>query len=138
MYNPQCMTFAVAKEFYDLVAEHKEDAEFKVNRFKPNTPIYHGACFINFQYNVDLFGKHLCTVYQSNRVDDTLNFYDIEFNNQIYEDYFFKTKFKGKPGISDMIVARWQADEKKRKAEIAQRTNSASLAFLRSFQRPSK
>jgi hypothetical protein len=132
------MSWKVAKEFYDLVEKYKDDPEFKVDGHKPKAIIYDGACNVDFQYDVDLFGSRLCTVYRFDCVNGDLNFYDIKFKNQIYKDDFFTNKFKGKPGIGTMVVARWDADEKERATKAAQTANANNLEFLKSFKRGGK
>jgi hypothetical protein len=60
--------------FYNLIKQYHNSEEFVVTGSKPQHPIMDGACPVGFQYDVNLFGRHLCTVYLFD-VDKVERFY---------------------------------------------------------------
>ncbi|MBO4583140.1 MAG: hypothetical protein J5714_03755 [Alphaproteobacteria bacterium] len=137
--DPKCISADIAKSFYELVETNQNKKDFVVTRSKPGMNIADKACFVDFIYNIELFNQHLCTVFEFDCFGGGLNFYDVEFQNQYYSDrdltmWLFKSiDYKKYKSIGDMVVARWNKDEEKRKAELNKKTNTDAVAFLGSF-----
>ena len=136
--DPKFMSFKTQLKFYNLVMTNVDKDEFVVNGHKPQKPMREGACDIDFQYDVVLLEKPLCTVYQANCVSGGVNFYVLEFQGEHYEPLTLlggclKTGvYKGEQ-ICERIACRWQADEKKRAEQTKKATEQSHLNFLASF-----
>lgn len=137
--DPRCISPETAKAFYELVQTNQNVKDFVVTRSEPNMNIADKACFVDFVYDVELFNRHLCTVFEFDCDSGALNFYDIEFQRQYYQDKdltmwaFKSTEYRKYKSIGDMVAARWNKDEEKRKAKLKQKTDKDNLAFLGSF-----
>ena len=137
--DPKCISADIAKSFYNLVETNQNKKDFVVTRSKPEKHIADAACFVDFVYDVELFNQHLCTVFEFDCFSGGLNFYDIEFQGQYYNDkdlvmWVFKSiEYRKYKSIGDMVAARWNKDEEKRKAKLKQKTDKDNLAFLGSF-----
>jgi len=120
--------------FYDLVKQHQNSSDFVINRSEPQK-LVDGACHIKYQYDVNLFGRHLCTIYRSDRDDGTPNFYDIEINDRIYSarDLSDTIGIEDPTFIGNMVKERWEADQKKREDAFRKKINEENLAFVKSF-----
>jgi len=126
--NPKCISAESTKEFYELVETNLTVKEFVVTRSKPMMNIADHACFANFIYDVDLFNRHLCTVFAFS------TFYVIEIQGQFYRDrdleYWARKKHKN---IGDMVQYRWETDEENRKQKRKEQTNADNMSFFKSF-----
>ncbi len=137
--DPKFMSFKTQLEFYNLVMTNVDTDEFVVDGHKPRQPMRDGACDIDFQYDVVLSGKPLCTVYQADCNNGDLNFYVLEFRGEHYDPltlFAGKSKigvYKGKQ-ICERIAGRWQADEQKRAEQTKIRTEQENLKFLVLFK----
>ncbi len=135
--NPLFLSQENANAFYRTVRDNLNSPEFVVTRTKPTAPIEATCCYwVNYIYDVALFGKHLCTIYEASRdfvgrKDYYVNVVEIQDNHYNLDELmrFDRNKYI----IGDEVVARWKRDEEKRQAEINQKTNTDVGAFLSSF-----
>lgn len=126
-----------AYTFYRTIHDNLNSPEFVVTRTKPTACIEATCCYwVNYIYDVTLFGKHLCTIYEASRYfvgrrDYYVNVVEIQDNHYKLDELM---RFDcHKYIIGDKVVARWKRDEEKRQAEIKQKTNTDVGAFLSSF-----
>lgn len=140
--NPEFMSFDVQKQLYELIITNVDKEELVVTGSEPASRLMNGACHIDFQYDVVLFGKKLCKVYQSNCYDsDKVNFYILEFQKEHYDPLdllggYSSKNLKRPKGIEmcEKIAERWKQDEEKRTAELRISTQRSQSSFLETFQ----
>lgn len=135
--------------FYNLIKQYHNSEEFVVTGSKPQHPIMDGACPVGFQYDVNLFGRHLCTVYlfdvfkvKRDSVGKIVSIYksepiryDIEINGNIYDcdDLARTIGIKDTSFIGRKVKKRWDNDQKKREETLHKEITQSTLDFVNSF-----
>lgn len=138
-----------ATTFYNLIKKYHDSEDFVVTGSKPQHPTVDGACPVSFQYDVNLFGRHLCTVYQFDAAGVRLDsvgriassyksepvFYDIEINDNIYwgRDLADTIGIKDDAFIGRTVKKRWDDDQKKREEALHKEITQSTLDFVNSF-----
>lgn len=134
--NPLFLSRQNAYALYRTISENQNSPQFVVTRTKPTKSIEATCCYwVIYVYDVTLFSKHLCTVYESKRYFVNGSKYEVnvvEFQGEHYNidelmDYNHSRYF------GDIIVARWKRDEEKRKATLKQQTDANAQDFLSFF-----
>ena len=142
--NPKFMSIEVQEQLYELITTNIDNEELVVTRSEPASRLMKGACHIDFQYDVVLFEKKLCKVYQNNYHDsDKVNFYIFEFQNEHYDTsdlfggYSRNGHIKGRE-MCEKIVTYWKQEEKKKAEALKKSTENSHHNFLSGFSAPGK
>ncbi|MBO7642655.1 MAG: hypothetical protein J6S74_00760 [Alphaproteobacteria bacterium] len=163
-WMPEFMSKQVAQQFYELVQKNQNRTDFVVTGSKPKgETVKSGGFNADFVYDVKLFNKHLCTVFEyrpkmygarggfantgpgdelirdTDCCDEKLYSYTIEIEEKYYYDTdiidvaFGSDNIHKYKGIGNMVAKRWRKDEEQRIALLKKETNKNSLDFLNSF-----
>ena len=141
--DPLFLSRKNADTFYQIVNENLNSPEFVIERSVPSERLVAGIWNVAFIYDVALFGKHLCTIYETchsvpvgkymrHYSEDVYEAETVEIQGNYY-DIIELMDYDSRKYFGDKIVARWERDEKKRIAELNQKTNTDAMAFLGSF-----
>lgn len=121
--DPKYMSKAARRALIELVQKNKDSENLIVVGSK--IQMYTEGFGVNFEYDVKLSGKHLCTIYEA----PNKRSYVLEF-----QDTFYSYAVSDEAVIYHAITDRWIKDEEKRKRELYKKTNESYLNFLKSFE----
>ena len=142
IWDPLFPSAEIIDKFYELIIQNLNSPDLVIKRSKPDVWLFNFPCRIYYIYDVALFGKHFCTLYQdANRsvTGAAHRFRTIEISGQHYDmdDIMIAGRSidNKRYNIGKSILERWESDEQARLAAARSDNEKSLQSFVASFQR---